>query len=51
MERNDALDPETAREFHDEILPMEGPHSCSMKITEDVRRYAKENAIVTSTSR
>jgi phosphomethylpyrimidine synthase len=46
----------TAREFHDETLPSEGaktahfcsmcgPHFCSMKITEDVRRYAKENAI------
>jgi hypothetical protein len=43
-------------EFHDETLPAEGaktahfcsmcgPHFCSMKITEDVRRYAKENAI------
>jgi phosphomethylpyrimidine synthase len=53
---NLALDPETAREFHDETLPSEGaktahfcsmcgPHFCSMKITEDVRRYAKENAI------
>jgi phosphomethylpyrimidine synthase len=53
---NLALDPETARSFHDETLPMEGaksahfcsmcgPHFCSMKITEDVRRYAEENAI------
>jgi len=53
---NLSLDPETARSFHDETLPMEGaksahfcsmcgPHFCSMKITEDVRRYAKENAI------
>jgi phosphomethylpyrimidine synthase len=53
---NLSLDPETARAFHDETLPMEGaksahfcsmcgPHFCSMKITEDVRRYAKENAI------
>ena len=53
---NLSLDPETAREFHDETLPSEGaktahfcsmcgPHFCSMKITEDVRRYAKENAI------
>ncbi|MCI0717211.1 MAG: phosphomethylpyrimidine synthase ThiC [Chlorobi bacterium] len=50
---NLALDPETAREFHDETLPAEGaklahfcsmcgPHFCSMKITEDVRKYAKE---------
>jgi len=53
---NLSLDPETAREFHDETLPSEGaktahfcsmcgPHFCSMKITEDVRRYAKENAL------
>lgn len=50
---NLSLDPETAREFHDETLPAEGaklahfcsmcgPHFCSMKITEDVRKYAKE---------
>jgi phosphomethylpyrimidine synthase len=48
---NLALDPETAREFHDETLPhdgaklahfcsMCGPHFCSMKITQDVRDYA-----------
>ena len=48
---NLSLDPETAREFHDETLPQEGaktahfcsmcgPHFCSMKITEDVRHYA-----------
>ncbi len=28
-----------------EFCSMCGPHFCSMKITEDVRRYAKENAI------
>jgi phosphomethylpyrimidine synthase len=50
---NLSLDPVTAREFHDETLPQEGakvahfcsmcgPHFCSMKITEDVRRYAAE---------
>jgi phosphomethylpyrimidine synthase len=50
---NLSLDPERAREFHDETLPgdnaklahfcsMCGPHFCSMKITEDVRRYAEE---------
>ena len=50
---NLGLDPETAREFHDETLPQEGaktahfcsmcgPHFCSMKITEDVRKYAAE---------
>jgi phosphomethylpyrimidine synthase len=53
---NLSLDPETARAFHDETLPMEGaksahfcsmcgPHFCSMKITEDVRKYAAENAL------
>jgi phosphomethylpyrimidine synthase len=53
---NLALDPETAREFHDETLPQEGaktahfcsmcgPHFCSMKITEDVRKYAAEQEI------
>ncbi len=53
---NLALDPETAREFHDETLPAEGaktahfcsmcgPQFCSMKITEDVRRYAEEKGI------
>ena len=51
-----SLDPETAREFHDETLPQEGaktahfcsmcgPHFCSMKITEDVRRYAAEHGL------
>jgi phosphomethylpyrimidine synthase len=49
---NLALDPETAREFHDETLPaagakvahfcsMCGPHFCSMKITQEVRDYAE----------
>ena len=53
---NLALDPVTAREFHDETLPQEGaktahfcsmcgPHFCSMKITEDVRKYAAEQGI------
>jgi phosphomethylpyrimidine synthase len=53
---NLSLDPETAREFHDETLPAEGaktahfcsmcgPHFCSMKITEDVRKYAAEQGI------
>jgi phosphomethylpyrimidine synthase len=51
-----SLDPSTAREFHDETLPAEGaktahfcsmcgPHFCSMKITEEVRRYAAERGI------
>ncbi len=49
---NLGLDPEKAKEFHDETLPAEGaklahfcsmcgPHFCSMKITQDVREYAK----------
>ena len=53
---NLSLDPETAKEFHDETLPAEGakvahfcsmcgPHFCSMKITEDVREYAKQKEI------
>jgi phosphomethylpyrimidine synthase len=53
---NLSLDPETAREFHDETLPAEGaktahfcsmcgPHFCSMRITEDVRKYAAEQKI------
>jgi len=50
---NLALDPDTAREFHDETLPAEGakiahfcsmcgPHFCSMKNTQDVRDYAEK---------
>ena len=53
---NLSLDPFTARQFHDETLPQDGaksahfcsmcgPHFCSMKITEDVRKYAAEQAI------
>jgi phosphomethylpyrimidine synthase len=49
-----AMDPDTAREFHDETLPAEGakvahfcsmcgPHFCSMKISQDVRDYAKSH--------
>ncbi len=49
---NLGLDPDTARSYHDETLPSEnakvahfcsmcGPHFCSMKITQDVRDYAK----------
>jgi phosphomethylpyrimidine synthase len=51
---NIAMDPETARAFHDETMPAEGakvahfcsmcgPHFCAMRITEDVRQYAKEH--------
>ena len=53
---NLSLDPETARDFHDETLPAEGaklahfcsmcgPHFCSMKITQDVRDYAAKKGI------
>jgi phosphomethylpyrimidine synthase len=53
---NLGLDPVTAREFHDETLPQEGaksahfcsmcgPHFCSMKITEDVRKFAEQNGL------
>jgi phosphomethylpyrimidine synthase len=56
---NLSLDPETAREFHDETLPQEGakaahfcsmcgPHFCSMKITEDVRKYAAEHGLTSA---
>jgi phosphomethylpyrimidine synthase len=49
---NLALDPETARDFHDRTLPKDahkvahfcsmcGPKFCSMKITQDVRAYAE----------
>ncbi len=48
---NIGLDPDKAREFHDETLPKDsakvahfcsmcGPHFCSMKITQEVREYA-----------
>ena len=51
---NLGLDPDKAREYHDETLPKDsakvahfcsmcGPHFCSMKISQDVRDYAKEN--------
>jgi phosphomethylpyrimidine synthase len=51
---NLSLDPEKAQSYHDETLPQEGaktahfcsmcgPHFCSMKITEDVRKYAEQN--------
>src|SRR5438874_12227743 len=53
---NLSLDPDTAREFHDETLPapaakgahfcsMCGPHFCSMKITQDVRDYAAKQGL------
>jgi phosphomethylpyrimidine synthase len=53
---NLSLDPEVAREYHDETLPQEGaklahfcsmcgPHFCSMKITQDVREYAATHGL------
>jgi phosphomethylpyrimidine synthase len=53
---NLGLDPDKAREFHDETLPqhgaklahfcsMCGPHFCSMKITQDVRDYAAKQGL------
>ncbi len=51
-----ALDPDTARSFHDETLPaapaktahfcsMCGPHFCAMKISQDVRDYAAQRGL------
>jgi phosphomethylpyrimidine synthase len=53
---NLSLDPDTAKQFHDETLPdnaakvshfcsMCGPHFCSMKITQDVRDYAASKQV------
>ncbi|ALA23686.1 phosphomethylpyrimidine synthase ThiC [Piscirickettsia salmonis] len=53
---NLSLDPEKARSMHDETMPKEahkvahfcsmcGPHFCSMKITQDVRDYAKQQSL------
>ena len=53
---NLGLDPERAREYHDALLPQDsaktahfcsmcGPQFCSMKITDDVRRYAEEHGL------
>jgi phosphomethylpyrimidine synthase len=53
---NLSLDPDTARSFHDETLPAEGakiahfcsmcgPHFCSMKITQEVRRFAEQRGL------
>ena len=53
---NLGLDPEKAKEFHDETLPKDahksahfcsmcGPKFCSMKITQDVRDYAAEHGV------
>ncbi|MCD2145289.1 phosphomethylpyrimidine synthase ThiC [Gordonia paraffinivorans] len=56
---NLSLDPDTAREYHDETLPAEpaktahfcsmcGPKFCSMRISADVRAYAEENGLATA---
>jgi phosphomethylpyrimidine synthase len=53
---NLSLDPDKAQEFHDETLPKDahkvahfcsmcGPHFCSMKITQDVRDYARKKGL------
>ncbi len=53
---NLSLDPEKARDFHDQTLPKEsakvahfcsmcGPHFCSMKISQDVRDYAAQHGL------
>jgi len=53
---NLGLDPDTAKDFHDETLPKDsmksahfcsmcGPHFCSMKITQDVRDYAARQGL------
>ncbi|MCZ7645988.1 MAG: phosphomethylpyrimidine synthase ThiC [Planctomycetota bacterium] len=53
---NLSLDPDTARAYHDATLPQEGaktahfcsmcgPNFCSMKITEDVREYARQQGL------
>ncbi|MEW5057634.1 MAG: phosphomethylpyrimidine synthase ThiC [Cycloclasticus sp.] len=56
---NLGLDPDRAREYHDETLPKDsakvahfcsmcGPHFCSMKISQDVREYAAKKGIMAS---
>lgn len=56
---NLSLDPERARTYHDATLPQDGaktahfcsmcgPNFCSMKITEDVRKYAEEKGLTTT---
>jgi phosphomethylpyrimidine synthase len=54
-----SLDPDTAREYHDETLPAEaaktahfcsmcGPKFCSMRISADVRTYAEQNGLTSA---
>jgi phosphomethylpyrimidine synthase len=56
---NLSLDPERAREFHDQTLPQEGakvahfcsmcgPKFCSMEITQQIRDYAQEHGMETA---
>ncbi len=58
---NLALDPDTARDYHDETLPAQGakvahfcsmcgPKFCAMKITQDVREYAKNQGVTVETA-
>lgn len=58
---NLSLDPERAREYHDETLPAEGaktahfcsmcgPKFCSMNITQEIRKYAQENNLTVETA-
>ena len=58
---NLALDPDTARDYHDETLPAQGakvahfcsmcgPKFCAMKITQDVREYAKNRGVEVDTA-
>ena len=58
---NLALDPDTARDYHDETLPAQGakvahfcsmcgPKFCAMKITQDVREYAKNQGVSVETA-
>ena len=53
---NLSLDPDKARDFHDQTLPQEGaklahfcsmcgPHFCSMQITQEVREYARKQGL------
>ena len=54
---NLSLDPQTAKNYHDQTLPQErmkeahfcsmcGPHFCSMKLTSELREYAKQKGIL-----
>ena len=58
---NLALDPDTARDYHDETLPAQGakvahfcsmcgPKFCAMKITQDVREFARDRGVSVETA-